>query len=453
MQKSKIKITNKNLKIRKHIKFQGFTIIESLVLLFVMSVITVTFYSAWSVGTRHIIESKNKMGATALANEKMEIVRNLKYDDIGVQGGIPNGAIPADEDVVENGRNYHVKTFIQYIDDSFDGAYPDDTVPNDYKRVKVTVSWGETGKTSLVSRFVPPGLEVSAGDGILSVNIIDSQGIGVAQSTVRVVNSDISPPVDVTAETDNSGNLMFPGAEESILKYQITVSKSGYETVATVDPATITDYNPVDTNASVVAGAINTKTIVQDKISNLEILSVNANDAAIPDVQFDIKGGRILGTEINPPNDPVYNLDEQNRQTDASGKKEYNSISPGQYDLYNIGSVSGYTLINTNPVAPFSLAADESKTLKIKFADNNTDALLIKVAQAADGSPINEANVRLSDGSGYDETRITSSDGVAFFQAPAGDYTLEVTASSFQNYSSSISIDKLTSQQVDLESN
>lgn len=434
-------------KIKIKIYQKGFTIIESLVFLFIFSVITVTFYSAWGLGIKHIIESKNRMGATALASEKMEIIRNLQYDDIGVQSGIPNGNILADEDVVENGRSYHVKTFVQFIDDAFDGTYPDDSVPNDYKRAKVTITWGGIGEVSLVSRFVPPGLEVDAGKGVLSINIMNSLG-GVPQSTVHIVNNDISPTVNVTLNTDNSGNLMFPGAEASTQKYQITVSKNGYETVATVDPATIPDYNPVDTNASVVIGSINTKTIFQDKVSNLDILSVDMNDAPIPDAQFDIQGGRILGTKKVSPFENVYNLNETSVKTNASGEKEYNLISPGQYTIYNIGSVSGYTFINTDPISPFSLVPDETKAVKIKFADNNTDSLLVEVIRSDDSSPISGVEVRLSNGVGYDSTKTTLEDGLAFFQAAAGSYNLEVSASGFQSYSSSVDINKFTSQQV-----
>jgi len=70
----------------------AFTLIEALVVLFVFSLITLTFYSVFTLGGAYIIESKNRLRAVSLANEKMEIIRNLEYDDIGVVGGIPDGA-------------------------------------------------------------------------------------------------------------------------------------------------------------------------------------------------------------------------------------------------------------------------------------------------------------------------------------------------------------------------
>ena len=35
-----------------------------------------------NISTRQIIDVKNRLGAIQVANEKMEIVRNLKYDDM-----------------------------------------------------------------------------------------------------------------------------------------------------------------------------------------------------------------------------------------------------------------------------------------------------------------------------------------------------------------------------------
>ena len=55
-------------------KVQGFTLIEALLVLFIFSLIAVTFYSLFSVGTKHILESKFRLGATAVANERMESV-------------------------------------------------------------------------------------------------------------------------------------------------------------------------------------------------------------------------------------------------------------------------------------------------------------------------------------------------------------------------------------------
>ncbi len=149
---------------------KGFTLIESLVFLFIFSLISVAFFQAYFVTVRTIIESKNRLGATALANQKMEIIRSIEYDEIGTKHwngsawvyGIPAGELIEDEAVSVNTTLYQVDTFAQYVDDTFDGSIPIDTIPTDYKRVRVTVSWGSGGsdqQVALFGNFAPNGIE------------------------------------------------------------------------------------------------------------------------------------------------------------------------------------------------------------------------------------------------------------------------------------------------------
>ncbi|HEX7586171.1 MAG TPA: hypothetical protein VF390_00890 [Patescibacteria group bacterium] len=455
------------IRINKKIKNPAFTLVEAMVFLFIFSVITVTFYSVITLGTGYIIEAKNRLGALALANEKMEIVRNLQYGVIGTTTGIPAGNILADEDAAVGAKTFHVKTLIQYIDDPFDGVLPADPIPTDYKRVKITISWqnskGGSGEVYLVSRFVPPGLEVSSGDGILAVNIADGTGASISQAHVRIVNNIVSPTVDISQNTDDQGNLMFPGAKQSQLGYEITVSKNGYETVSTVDPGSVA-YTPKDPHASVVSGSLNTTYITIDKLADLKIKSVDYLGNALPDVDFHIKGSRELGTNSTlVPAETVYILDAD-ATTNASGEKDFNNYSPGQFFLTNVTAISGYTLIGASPISSFevspavykfSLLPDEAKTVELKFANNSADALLVKVLNNSDNAPLNNIQVKLTNGNGYDTTVTTSFDGVAFFPVNSdpflpGMYTLEISDFSFQNYSETVDVNKLTNKEVKL---
>src|SRR5665647_3570317 len=100
----------------KKIKFNkaGFSLIEVLVVMFIVAVTFTSFYSVSMVGTRYIIEAKNRLGAVALTNEKMEIIRNLSYDKVGTQGSVDiPGNILQEEDVTANGKAFHVSTSIR----------------------------------------------------------------------------------------------------------------------------------------------------------------------------------------------------------------------------------------------------------------------------------------------------------------------------------------------------
>lgn len=456
------------MKTKKYQKFsiasrnRAFALVEALVALFVFSVVTLAFYSTISLGSRYIIESKNHLGAVALASEKMEIIRNLQYANVGIVGGIPSGNIVAEEDVIESQHKYHVKTFVQYVDDPIDGVSPTDL---DYKRVKVTVSWKGVktvdSSVSLVSRFVPPGIEQSVAGGILSINIIGSNGIGVPQASVHVTNANVSPAINLTAMTDNTGNLMLPGAQQSIQKYNIAVSKDGYETVNTIDQSTVV-YSVTDTPASVVTGMLNIKSIVEDKLVNLKVTSVDYLGNSVGSVNFHLEGGRILGSDMmQSPAAPVYNLISDST-TDTNGEKKFENISPGQFFISGIGSVNDYTLIGLDAFDSFNftgnkyallIAPGDSKEVKIKFANNNDNSLLLSVVRSTDNAPIAGAHVELTGANGYDENLFVLADGVAFFpissnQLTVGTYNLKITAEGYNDYTGTIAIDKLTKQQI-----
>lgn len=456
--------------LKKHAVFSkiyakpAFTLVEALVLLFVFSVITLTFYSVFTLGGQYIIESKNRLGGVALANERMEIIRNLKYDDIGIVGGIPSGNIPAEEDVVESNHSYHVKTFIQYVDDPFDGISPIDL---DYKRVKVTVSWkgvgGKDSDVSLVTRFVPPGIEQNLAGGTLSINIIGSDGIGVPQALVHIVNGDVSPAIDLNVMTDDTGNLMLPGAQQSIQGYYITVSKDEYETVETIDPTAVT-YSVIDTPASVIENMLNVKSIVEDKLVDLKFSAVDYLDNPLPDVTFHMEGGRILGYDmLQSPAAPIYKLISDST-TDENGEESFEDISPSQFFISGIGLVEGHTLIGLDNLSNFDpienkysvlVAPGNSQEVKIRFAKNDDNSLLVDVLKVADDMPLAEAYVELTNADGYSENFTTMLDGVAFFPIStnplvAGTYNLKITAEGYIEYSGTVAIDKLTTQQIKL---
>lgn len=425
---------------------KGFTLIEALTLLFIFSVITITFYYVLSNGLGYIQNSKNRLGAISVANEKVETIRNLEYDDIGTQNGEISGDIPDDETVLENTKQYDIHTLVEYIDDPFDGLeYSDEIWFEDYKKVTVTVSWGN-GEVKIVSRFVPPGAEVpQPGDGILSINIFsDQSGAAVSGSTVHVVNSETG--LDSEKQTDSVGNVTFSGDKirNSLQKYKVTVTKSDYETVTTLPPYPDTAFNPVDVHASVVVGMVNVVNFIQNKLADLKISSVDSQNQSVAEVGFIIEGGRKIGTELEFPNNPMYNLDTSDN-TGSSGEKSFSDISPGQYALEPNVSAD-YELVGTEPVSPFTLHSEESLTFKIKLAKKNVTSLLVKVRDSAESDlSVSGAQVKLSNAFGYDVTQTTGVDGAVVFPNnsdafEAGDYDLKVTADGFSESNSQVTI-------------
>lgn len=181
--------------------------------------------------------AKNKATAVAIANAQVEYLRSLEYNEVGTEGGIPSGSIPQIATTTENGLDFVVRTFIQYVDDPKDGLGASDAtgITTDYKRAKVTVTYVLSGKSrdvSLVTNIAPPGLETTTGGGTLRLEIVGATGQPVPGASVRIQNPSLSPSVDVTAFSGADGVVLLPGAATST-DYRISVSKNGYSSAQT----------------------------------------------------------------------------------------------------------------------------------------------------------------------------------------------------------------------------
>lgn len=95
----------------------GITLIEVIVATTIFLMIALALYETFSTVVRVALVSQNKVTATALANEQMEIIRNLSYEDVGIQGGLPNGSIPHIQTLTRDGVEFTVTTVIRNIDD------------------------------------------------------------------------------------------------------------------------------------------------------------------------------------------------------------------------------------------------------------------------------------------------------------------------------------------------
>jgi len=444
--------------------YKGFTFIEALVVLFLFSVIVTTFYSVFSLGTKHIIDSKNRLSAVSLANQKMEIIRNLPYSNVGVIDGIPNGPIDPDEIESVNGRNFRVLTDIKYYDDSFDGTLggdPDDTIPNDYKVVRVTVKWGQEASSQqvfLASTFVPPGREEAAGGGTLAINAMDSSGMGVPSVSVHILNSETS--INLNTATDSEGNLILPATPAaSPNTYEITLSKSGYETVATLPQYPTNPYHPIEVHTSVLEGELTQKTIIINPLSNVEIATVDPLGNVISDIEFNLEGGRLLGNEDGTGN-PIYNYD-QDLTTDSNGEFSLDDTSPGTYVFSLRGtSTADYTMFKMNPGADlneneFILLAGDSLSVSAVIADQSIPSLMATVKNDL-GNPIEGASVNLVNISqSYDVTLTTDKYGKVYFPDDTlplinDDYDIEINADGFNDEDSTVTINNLTEEEFSL---
>ncbi len=57
--------------------------------------------------------ARAKTLATALASEQLEIIRNMPYSDVGLQGGIPVGRLLRSKILVRDGVTFYATTTIR----------------------------------------------------------------------------------------------------------------------------------------------------------------------------------------------------------------------------------------------------------------------------------------------------------------------------------------------------
>jgi hypothetical protein len=456
---------NKYSKTSKRHK-SAFTLIEALVFLFIFSLAVVTFYSAFALGTSYISESKKMISASALANEKMEIIRNLDYADIGVEGGIPSGNVPGREIVVKSGITYYVFTTVRYHDDALDGkedGTPDDIVPTDYKKVRIKVAWEDdvdSNKSSVAfSDFAPPKKETPLSGGTLAINVLDKDGSGIPQVTVHISNPGKS--INFTDVTDSTGSLSYPGAPADGQNYSIEISRNGYYPIHTYIPYPNPPYNfdPVDEHVAITEGRLNVTAIITDLISNFTIITEDPFGTDIPNLAFDLSGGRKIGDTV-PGVVAVYDYEESlNSGADAS--VDFEDMSYGPYFFTPDSGITGYEFMKldnaTSTSGEFTVEPDQDFEIKAIFADENINSLLVTVLNSADSTPIEGAEVNLKNVLlTYDATVTSDKFGKAYFPKTLPEleletYELNVTATGFQNETENVDINKLTQQTISLD--
>lgn len=384
-------------------------------------------------------ENKARVGATQLANKKIEIARNLPYDDVGTVGGVVAGTIPENETVILNGIEYNVYTNVVYVDDPFDGTWesdPVDTLTNDYKRVLIRVSWDSRFSNSPVEFYTdiaPNGVESNLGGGTIVLNVFDANGLPVAEANIYIYNPEVNPIVDMNTFTNDQGQLVLPGALEATESYEITITKSGYSTDRTY-AATIDLPSPDKPHLTVFEGKTTSASFSIDKTADMTITVKDINDVPLGNINLHIWGNKRIG--LNGEGEPVYKFDI-NQESDASGIISLNSIEWDNYQI-DIATSTGYDINEIDPPLPIELLPMDNKQVTVKL-EPTADNSLLAIVKDENDQPIEGATVHVSNVLGYDKTLVTGSAGQAFFTPlDNATTTIEVIKTGYEGYSNEI---------------
>ncbi len=457
----------------------GFTVIEILITTFIIGTVVTGMFGLFLLSLRGSQTAERRVAGIALANERMEMIRNLPYLDVGTSGGVPDGSILQSETVTRNGTPYIVTTDIRYVDDPYDGLIteglvgksvvchgppgtpggevtlvigtpalpsheahgdtegpcpgdPDptvaDSVNTDYKQARVNVSWPSQYNISpvlLVTHIAPQGIEGGDASGTLDLTVLDSLGGPVADATVRLINQSVSPTVDITSTTNSLGRYVLPGLLESSQTYELHVTGSGYTTEMTYGaPQTVTAAPtlpagfvpaPDYTHLTMIAREVTEKTFFIDTVAQLTIETEKELSPA-PPVPFPGVAYTIRGTKTIG----VDGAAEPVYKVEEAGF----TISPNTFVHSNLDWDS-YTMTVDGPATGLVL---KETSVVMPFVLNPGDditvtATLVEYTASTlhvtvvdqDNAPVDNASVQLT-GNGHDDTLGTGAYGQVLFE-------------------------------------
>jgi len=262
----------------------SFTLVEVLVGTSLVLIVFLGIFGAYQLGLKVVGLSKNKIVATAIANEWIEKIRNLPYESVGTKGAalpFAVGILDSETTTIGDNVEYKIEIQVKFIVDEADGIGTDDSCNWDYKRAEVRVSWSGrfAGEVKLVTDISPKDkvqeiatCQAQPG-GILSVRVFDAYGKWEEERgapLIEVFDPQTGQRIDYATPSD--GKRDFPLATST---YKVVVSKDGFsreETFASGESHQgKTIITPEEPNPIVLLGQITEISFAIDRLSSFSV--------------------------------------------------------------------------------------------------------------------------------------------------------------------------------------
>ena len=383
----------------------GFTLVEIVVAISVLLLVALGMYQAFTTTMQAVRNSESRIAGIALVNEQMEIVRNLTYDNVGIEGGIPEGSIPHIQTLVRDGFEFTVTAIVRNIDNPFDGqigsSTKNDLAPADYRLVELTIecaSCQDFAPMSFTSFVGPRGLESSSNNGALFIHVFDATGQPIQGADVHVENNLATTSIVIDETTDNNGYLQIIDTPPGVHAYEISVSKNGYSSDQSYTIGAVGNPNPSKPHSTVLKQQLSQVSFSIDRVSELQVTSMTDACVPIPNIDFALAGSKLIGTA------PDVKKFSNTFMTNGSG---LHTISNLEWDTYDLSYTdAGYDLLGTTPTVPFIINPGVQQNISLIVAPKNPRTLLVTVKDQGTKLPLSDADVRLESAS-YDQTKIT----------------------------------------------
>lgn len=384
-------------------KGAGFTLIEVLIAMALFIVISYSVYQAYANILEIISRNQWRTDAAMAIENEIETVRGMDFEDVGVSGGFPAGALLAEKNLNYGGLVFDIKTTVRNIDDPFDGTLggnPNDTAPADYKLVEFEAicrnCYGSLAPVTMTTTVAPRGLETAVNTGALFINVFNAFGQPVSGANVHVVNSSVSPAISIDDTTNNDGVLQLVSVPTSTTAYEISVSKSGYSSEQTYPPGAPANPNPVKPHATVTNQTVTSISFAVDQQSNINFRTRDRFCGPAANVNYSQTGTKLIGSS------PDVLKFSASGATDAQGIK---NISGLEWDSYNFTNTDGiFDLAGSNPPLPVALAPGTTTNLFWLMEQKAPSGLLV-LAKSQSGVLLDGAVINLSK-AGFDKTLI-----------------------------------------------
>ncbi len=399
-------------------KSSGFTLVETLIAIGVFMIIAAGIYFSYSNLLEIFSASYLNLTALSALDNELEVIRNMPYADVGLQGGVPAGVILSPKNITYGNTPFVVNTAVRNIDDPFDGLQggsPNDTAPADYKLVEVEITCPTCPRfipARVTTTVSPIGLETSTNNGTLVVKVFNASGQPVTGANVSVVNNNVSPAVNINDLTDSGGILKIIDTPPSSAGYAITVSKTGYSNDRTYPIGDPSNPNPLKPNATVLSQQTTEVSFVIDRVSTLNMRTQDKFCSSVGSVDFLQTGQKLIGTN---PDVLKYSVVHA---TNASGNKAITGLEFEAYDFKNQDvpyEVSGFS-----PMMP--IAVDPNGTYSLTWLmEPKTPSAIVVTAEDENGQLINDAKVTLSR-TGFSDEEYTARKQVLHTDWSGGQY-------------------------------
>lgn len=386
---------------RFHVSSPGFTILETLIGLAILTIVSTSIYFSYANVIEIVQAAQYNNGALSIMESRIETARNMRYEDVGVVGGVPAGTLAPTETIMLGSVPFTLHAYVRNIDDPFDGTLggsPNDTAPADYKLVEFQITCDTCVRYNLLTMatyVAPKNLESASRNGSLFVRVLDASGLPVSNATVHVTNASVSPQVNLTDITNSDGLLQLVDIATSSTGYHIVVSKSGYNGDQTYPPGN--PANPVKPDATVATQQLTISTLAIDHTASLTVRAHNQFCAPTAGFDFIMTGGKLIGTQ---PNVPKYS---SALTTGADGVLLNSAV---EWDTYAL-KPTDTTLDIAGTISSLSFTVNPGAINAIDWmtASRSENGLVVTILDQ-NSQPLNGARVQVTK-TGYDHTEIS----------------------------------------------